>query len=60
MKYAKEVISSLEVLKYRHDPLIGHFGEQFMYHGQKNGEIKIVKTHNSFILVVVLTVVGNR
>ena len=59
MEYAKEVVSSLEVLRYRHDPFIGNFGKQFMHHGQKNGEIKTVKTHSSLILSVGLMVVDN-
>lgn len=39
MECAEEVASSLKVLKCRNDLLIGNFGEQFMYQGQKNGEI---------------------
>lgn len=36
MEHTKEVVSSLEVLRYRHNPLIDNFGEKFMHHGQKN------------------------
>ena len=39
MERAEEVVSSLEVLKCRLDLFIGNFGQQFMYHGQTNGEI---------------------
>lgn len=52
-------LSSLEVLRSRHDPLIGNFGEQLMHHRQKNGEIKILKTLNSLILLVGLMGVDN-
>lgn len=40
MEYAEAVVSSLEVLKGRHDLLIGNFGEQFTHCVQKKGEIR--------------------